>query len=245
MIMVARKMAIEGQIGFPENEITSIAYWDHFAAKGPDGLYYMKWGLGQSLVEIPFLVFHRFILGMLGPEDLLRDQTRFYLTEFAFLMLCPSVISALGCVLFYLLSLRLGFSRKVSVLLTLIYGLGTMVWPYSKSFMSETTLNVAILGGAYGAVQYVAEKRWHWMVVSGACMGFAVVTKVTALLIVPVIVVYLVASVKTKAIRLGLFCSILSLPSSAFLALQAWHNLIRYGSVVGMGLQGRNRCPGV
>jgi hypothetical protein len=230
MILVARKMVTQGQVGFPENEITSITYWDHFAARGPDGRYYMKYGLGQSLVEIPFLVLHRSILSVVGPEDRVTDPNRFYLTEFAFLILCPSVISALGCVLFFLLSLRLGFSRKVSALLTLTYGLGTMVWPYSKSFMSETTLNVAILGAAYGAVQYVAEKRWHWMVVSGACMGFAVVTKVTALLIVPVIVVYLVASVKTKKSVLDLSLYFVP-PLSAFIGLQAWHNLIRYGSV--------------
>ena len=55
MIMVARKMVTEGRIGFPENEITSIDYWDHFSAKGPDGRYYMKWGLGQSFVEIPLI----------------------------------------------------------------------------------------------------------------------------------------------------------------------------------------------
>ena len=230
MIMVARKMAIEGQIGFPENEITSIAYWDHFAAKGPDGLYYMKWGLGQSLVEIPFLVFHRSILGMLGPEDLLRDQTRFYLTEFAFLMLCPSVISALGCVLFYLLSLRLGFSRRVAVLLTLLYGLGTMVWPYSKSFMSETTLNVAILGSVYGALRYVEEKGRLWISFSGACLGFALVTKVTALIVIPVIVVYIIAGLRTKkSVFVLLFY--FAPPLAVFLGLQAWHNFIRYGSL--------------
>ncbi len=230
MIMVARKMVTDRQIGFPENEITSIDYWDHFAAKGADGRYYMKWGLGQSLVEIPFLVLHRSIWSVVGPENRVRDQSPFYLSEFVFLILCPSIISALGCVLFYLLSLRLGFSRRVAALLTLVYGLGTMAWPYSKSFMSETTLNVAILGGAYSAVQYVTERRWHWMVVSGACMGFALVTKVTALLIVPFIVVYLVASVKTKETVLDLLLYFVP-PLSAFIGLQAWHNLIRYGSL--------------
>ncbi len=234
MIMVARKMVTERQIGFPENEIASIDFWDHFASKGPDGRYYMKWGLGQSLVEVPFLALHRLIHGAKEPTDGLRDRTRFYLTEFAFLMLSPSVISALGCVLFYLLALRLGFSRKVSVLLTLVYGLATMVWPYSKSFMSETTLNVAILGGVYGALRYVQEKARLWLFLSGACLGFAVLTKITALVVIPVIVVYTAASLKSKKSLLHLLFYFVP-PLAAFFGLQAWHNLVRYGNVWELG----------
>jgi len=234
MILVARKMVTDGQLGFPKNEITSIAFWDHFAAKGPDGLYYMKWGLGQSLSEVPFLFLHRLMLGMSGPEKSQKDQTWFYLTEFAFLMLCPSVISALGCVLFYLLALRLGFSHRVSILLTLIYGLATMVWPYSKSFMSETTLNTTILGGVYGALRYVQDRRKRWIAVSGVCMGFAMLTKVTALLAIPVIVLYVVGSLSTKKSLLHLLLCFVP-PLAAFSGLQAWHNLVRYGSVWEMG----------
>jgi hypothetical protein len=234
MILIARKIVDEGQLGFEENEITSSSHWEDFASRGPAGRYYMKWGLGQSLVEIPFLAVHRTLFGRVGPENPPRDPTGFYLTEFALVMLCPSVISALGCVLFFLLGLRLGFSQKVSVLLTLVYGSATMVWPYSKSFMSETTLNVAILGGVYGALRYVQDKRKLWIFFSGACMGFAVLTKVTALVAVPVVIVYVLGSLKTKKSFFDLlFCFVP--PFAVFIGLQAWHNLIRYGSIWEMG----------
>jgi hypothetical protein len=236
MIMVARKIVTEGQIGFPEKEIITIDFWDHFASKGPDSLYYMKWGLGQSLVEVPFLFLHRVLFSAPGPGNLPEDQTRFYLIELAFLMLCPSMISAVGCVLFFLLALRLGFSRRISVLLTLVYGLATMVWPYSKSFMSETSLNVAILGGVYGAVCYVHEKRKRWISFSGACMGFAVLTKVTALLAVPLIAGYILGSLGTRKSLLHLLlCFVPAL--AVFCGLQGWHNWIRYGAVWQAGYQ--------
>jgi hypothetical protein len=234
MILVARKIVTEGQLGFQENEVTSIPFWDHFATKGPDGLYYVKWGLGQSLVEVPFLALHRSISSIFGGESPATDQNRFYLSEFAFLMLCPSVISALGCVLFFLLGLRLGFSRRVCVLLTLVYGLATMVWPYSKSFMSETTLNVAILGGVYGALRYVQDKGRGWISFSGACLGFAVLTKVTALLIIPLIVVYVAASLRTKKSIFDLLL-FFAPPLAVFFGLQTWHNLIRYGNAWELG----------
>jgi hypothetical protein len=233
MILVAREIVEHRRIGFNADRITSVPYWDHFATKGPDSLYYVKYGLGQSLVEVPFLMLHRVILGGTGSDDSPRNQSWFR-AEFTFLILCPSVISALGCVLFYLFSLRLGFSQRVSVLLILVYGLGTMVWPYSKSFMSETTLNVAILGGVYGAVQYVADKKRLWIAVSGACMGFAVLTKVTALLAIPVIVVYTVSSLKIKKSMFDLLLFFVP-PLAFFFGLQAWHNLVRYGNAWELG----------
>ena len=128
----------------------------------------------------------------------------------------------------------MGFQQRVSVLLTLVYGLATMVWPYSKSFMSETTLNVAILGGVYGALRYVQEKGRLWLFLSGACLGFAVLTKVTALVVIPVIVVYTAASLKTKKSLLHLLFYFVP-PLAAFFGLQAWHNLVRYGNVWELG----------
>jgi len=236
MILVARKMVDEGPIEFDEHKILSSTDWEDFASRGPDGRYYMKWGLGQSFAEIPFLVLHRSIWRILSARNPVTDQTQFYLTEFAFLMLCPSVISALGCVLFYLLTLRLGFSSKVSVLLALIYGLATMVWPYSKSFVSETTLNVAVLGGVYGALSYVEGKGRFWISFSGACMGFAFLTKVTALVVIPVIVVYIMASLRTRKSMLDLLFYFVP-PLAVLFGLQAWHNLIRYGNAWELGYQ--------
>jgi hypothetical protein len=109
-----------------------------------------------------------------------------------------------------------------------------MVWPYSKSFMSETTLNVAILGGVYGALRYVEEKRGVWVSFSGACLGFAFLTKVTALVVIPVILLYIMASLRTKKSVYDLslhFVPVLAV----FFCLQAWHNLIRYGSALDLG----------
>jgi hypothetical protein len=63
MILVAREIVEHRRIGFNADRITSVPYWDHFATKGPDSLYYVKYGLGQSLVEVPFLMLHRVILG--------------------------------------------------------------------------------------------------------------------------------------------------------------------------------------
>jgi hypothetical protein len=147
-----------------------------------------------------------------------------------FLILCPSLISAVGCVLVYRSGARLGYSERVSMVLSLVYGLCTMVWPYSKSLMSEGTLNVAILGGVYGAVSYVAGHRKGWLAVSGACLGFAMITKIISLVVVPMVVVYLLASRDFRS-TLRDVCLFFLAPLILFLGIEGWHNAVRYGAI--------------
>jgi hypothetical protein len=192
MVQVARQMVTKGQIGFEMSEPPQDLSYEDYLAKGPDGHYYTKWGLGQSLVEVPFILLHRLTTSVHLPTHIGGGLpgARFH-SEWMFLILCPSLISAIGCALVYCLGRRLGYSERVSMVLSLLYGLCTMVWPYSKSLMSEGTLNVAILGGVYGAVSYSAGGRKGWLTVSGACLGFAAITKILSLAVVPLVVVYL------------------------------------------------------
>jgi hypothetical protein len=229
MIRVAKQMATKGQIGFSERELQDNPGAIDFLARGPDGLYYTKWGLGQSLIELPLLWIHQVFRE--PPLSDRADQRQAYaVSEFMTLILCPSVLSAFGCVLIYLFALRLNYSKRISILLSLLYGLATMVWPYSKSLMSEATLNVAILGGVYGASSYVVKPSRARLALAGACLGFALVTKITSLLIAVVVVFYLLAACRKRTTLRDLvlfFCP----PFLAFAGIQAWHNFIRYGDI--------------
>ncbi|MFH1624738.1 MAG: hypothetical protein ABID54_06235, partial [Pseudomonadota bacterium] len=53
MGQVARQMVTNGQIGFELREPLQDPFSDDYISKGPNGRYYTKWGLGQSLVEVP------------------------------------------------------------------------------------------------------------------------------------------------------------------------------------------------
>jgi hypothetical protein len=235
MAHLARSIAWTGKVGFKSS--ASIGQ-EHLrdVTRGQDGLFYCKWGLGQSLVQVPFILLHRFLVGNAGRGGGSRENLplEYYASEFPFLMLCPSTISALGCLIFLLFSLRLGFTQRASMVLTLAYGLATMAWPYSKSLMSEATINVAILGCVYGAVSYVLTCRRAWMAVAGISMGFAFITKPVACVIIPVLVMYVVGSAPSKRtiFDLGLAFGI---PLAAFLSIQLWYNFIRYGTVLQFG----------
>lgn len=231
MIQVARQMVTKGQIGFDLKELSQDPHSEDYIEKGPDGRYYTKWGLGQSLVEVPFIFLHSLTSSVHLPTHIGGTLPGApYHSEWMFLILCPSLISAVGCVLVYRSGARLGYSERVSMVLSLVYGLCTMVWPYSKSLMSEGTLNVAILGGVYGAVSYVAGHRKGWLAVSGACLGFAMITKIISLVVVPMVVVYLLASRDFRS-TLRDVCLFFLAPLILFLGIEGWHNAVRYGAI--------------
>ncbi|MEJ2724433.1 MAG: hypothetical protein P8175_07270, partial [Deltaproteobacteria bacterium] len=162
--------------------------------------------------------------------DSFHQRRAYAVTEFMTLILCPSVVTAIGCVLIYLFALRLRYSKRISIILSLLYGLATMVWPYSKSLMSETTLNVAILGGVYGVTSYVVRPSKARLAAAGACMGFALITKIMSVIITPLLVVYLLVVGRTRStVRDLLLC--FAPVFLAFAGIQAWHNVIRYGEI--------------
>jgi len=233
MLHVAGQLATKAQVGFYAEKTPDDPHGD--IVQGKNGLFYFKWGLGQSLVEVPLLVFHRWAWTVTHPGHLEEEASPTYeVTEFLSLLLVPSAISAFGCLLFFSLALRLGFSRATGIGVTFIYGLGTMIWPYSKSFASDTTLNVAILGSVYALISYPVTLKRGWLVLSGASMGFAVLTKPISLVVVPVLVIYFLAKVGPKqAARDLLLCW--APPFMAFLVLQGWYNVIRYGVILASG----------
>ena len=234
MRSVAKQLATKGEIGFrmdapQESEIY---------VKGDNGLYYTKWGLGQSFVETPFYWVHDLIFRVDPSEKSnLRNPAADTISELLFIFFCPSAVSALGCTLIFLFGLRLGFSSRVSILLSLIYGIGTMVWPYSKTLMAETTCNTVLLGGIYGAASYAFNMRSRWLVFSGICIGFALITKSITISIVPVVVAYVLFKVPLKKSARDLI--IFFAPGFLFLfAVQCLHNLIRYNSLFDFGYYG-------
>ena len=199
--------------------------------KNPRGLYYIKWGVGQALVQAPFYVLYNFAQFLFNPEKNERDS---YLYEILILHLCPSIVSAIGCYLVFLMGITFGFSKRMSVFICLLYGIATIAWPYSKSLMSDTTLNVAILGGVYGAISYNKSGRSFFLFVSAFCMGFALLTKITSAVIVPIICLYLFLSAQTRRSFSKIIFIFMPL-ILIFLGAEFMYNLMRYDNIFKFG----------
>jgi hypothetical protein len=234
MQALAESISKTGRIGFELNHPIDSDYIGDIV-KGSDGLHYYKWGLGQSILEVPFYILCRLFEG----EASLGARTRDHfdqgpLSQIMLLFLCPSLISAMGCVLLFRFALRFRFSPRVSLTVGLIYGLTTMVWPYSKSLMAEATINVAIMGSAYGSVSYVFKRHPMWLLMSGLSAGFAFLTKPISAIIIPILAIYVVAGARSRRSLLE-FVLFFGTGFGGFLCIGLWHNVVRFGSALNFG----------
>ncbi len=143
---------------------------------GPDGHVYSKKGLALSLVQAPlyWLALHLPYLGMLQTVSLLN----------AF------ITAATGLFIFMFLR-RLTFLPVVSVIVTLIFGLATIVIVYAKYLFSEPLAGFWLLLAAYMLFAYRQEGGLRHVALAGLAAGLSVLTRANNLFLLPVFGLYL------------------------------------------------------
>jgi 4-amino-4-deoxy-L-arabinose transferase-like glycosyltransferase len=197
---------------------------DGLGFKGTDGSEYSWYGLGQSLVAVPF-----YILGKaIGtPEDAVT--------------LMNQVIGAAIAVVVFLFALSLGYSRNVSVFIAVIYGLGTMAWPLTKQPFDHTLETLFVILSIFFMYYYSAHKKGLYILLAAFTAGFAFLTRPTAILVVPpVFFLMLYYSFKPSGFKMNrdkVIKNILlfSLGLLPFIILILWYNYYRFGSIFETG----------
>ncbi len=197
---------------------------------GPDGKFYSKFGVGQSLLEAPFYAVGK-ALAPRGAEPV----HRFYFVYFVSVMSVP-IISALGIVLFFLLALELGYGVKASAVCAFLLGLATMMMPYARFGFSEPLQACMITGCAlFAARARGREGVGAWAAAAaGAFIGAAALAKSANLLFVPIFALYLLFSAGPRRagfMRAAAFCA----SASVFAAVILFLNDIRFGSPFALG----------
>ena len=123
-------------------------------------------GIGTSLVAVPLAC-----LGLVVPVWGMVQTA----------MLLNVVVTALTGTLLFLYVRRLGYGECSGVVIALVFGLGTMAWPYSKYFFSEPLNGLCLLAAAYFLLPANAEEdARHTLartLLSGVFVGLAVATR--------------------------------------------------------------------
>jgi hypothetical protein len=176
------------------------------------------------------------------------------------------VCAASGGVLFAYARV-LGYGRKTAIVATLAYGLGTMIWPYSKLFFREP-LAVLLLFGAslclyLGRVQWGRRAAWGWLGGFLVLYLMALLTKEAAMLSLPIflaqvfprigspggrkrlLIVLLVAAVLAVAALIGLnaVLEVIQVPRS-YNPLARLADVADKGEFIGYALLGYLFSPG-
>jgi len=90
---------------------------------------YSKYGIGMSILAIPFYLVGKLLSMLLGIDPAMATQFCVSMTN--------AFLSAGTCLLVYRFAFeRLRFSPKTALVLAVAYGFSTIAWLYSEEFMS-------------------------------------------------------------------------------------------------------------
>ncbi len=173
--------------------VEPVSYWPDFGvAEGVDGRLYANRGPGLALAALPFYWLGVGLAEAEGTAGLVPSSSIDVPTTvtLSLTLLNCLTVTALD-VLLYLALLRLGYSARVAVSVALLFGLGTLAWPYaSKSFFGEPLLALCCLLSFYCLLIYRQRGGRRWLLLGGLALGWAVLTKVTAFLLIPFLLAY-------------------------------------------------------
>lgn len=148
------------------------------------------------------------------------------------------IVSTLIVYVFWLIMLKLTGFERISFIVSVIVGLGSLVWPYSGTFFSEplaTLLTLAsfyylLLASSVPEAALTNDKRKKYLL-SGAFLGLACTAHITAVLFIPFFAYYCFrndfapdGSFIERALRVGFF----SLGVFVFLFLLGIYNYARF-----------------
>jgi len=192
--------------------------WKVFGvSQGKDGECYSLFGPGQALVCAPFIkvakavnktgwyqgkkvpISHyvdkdsiKYVGGNVYPKNIEPHALRFIISFFNVL------VTSITVVLFFLLMKRLTKSVLSAAWVALLFGFGTLMLPYSGTFLSEPLATLLLTGSLWnmlygescdrcGKIRFVTT-----ILLSGLLLGLATTVHITAILFVPFFFIYVV-----------------------------------------------------
>lgn len=235
---VAQSIVERGEFSFRPTVVRNVV--------GRGGETYSIYELGESLVQVPFYAFGKWIDFLFPLPDVNQLGS-------LFVGLMNPLVTALTCVLFFNCCHILGYSRRTGLALTLVFGLATAAWPYSKGFTREPLLALFLLLSFYAVQRFQRTTSALWLLMAGLALGSLVFTKLIQGTAIPILWVYVLVLVVQKENQVGrnirrtLWIAakdsvILLLPFVVFLSLQAAYSMARFGTVYS-GLGGTKFNP--
>ena len=203
------------------------------SAIGLNGQKYSPYGIGQSVLAIPF-----YLIGYFFSTTL--NISKSFTTKFMVSMFNP-LIQALTCIVIFLISQKIFKSKKISLFLSLIYGFATMSWVYSKTFFSEPLASLALLAGFYLLINDDINKISYWQfMMSGIFTGIASLTRIASVIEISVFILFIIL-ISYRKIRLKkAILNFIFFLSPIFLSLVLFlvYNFVRFGSPFITGYSG-------
>jgi len=137
---------------------------------GLDGQLYSRKGAGMSLLMVPLVE-----LGLLVP---------IWGVASAALLFNSLVTAATGALLCLYLQ-RLGYTERSALLAGLIFGLGTLAWPYAKTCFSDPLAGLCLLAAAWALLRLGQVGQARYALAAGLALALAIATRYANLALLP------------------------------------------------------------
>ena len=213
-------------------ENQSVSFSEIVSLSDTPGPQYSKYGLGMSVLAIPFYLFGKLLSFLLGIEASLA-------TQFTVSMI-NAMLTALSCLMvFRIATERFEFTLRIGLFLALGFGLSTIAWYYSEDFMSEPATTFFLLSAVYwvtGKDRATRDLLW-----AGTFLALAVSCRLAALVVIPGFIFYqwmVWAESAEKDIK-QLVMDLLrpAIPVVAVLMLIMIYNYLRFGGPLETGYE--------
>ncbi|HOO55726.1 MAG TPA: hypothetical protein PLN69_02815 [bacterium] len=225
MYLVAQSIVEDGDVYLDDSDIVVLR-------QGAGGRWVSKYGIGQSLVEAPVYLFARMFAR--GADDALRESIRYFVTSFV-----SPAIGAGVCVFVFLICCELGYLFSTALFITFLTGLGSLVWPYSKTVFSEPLQAMCITAAFYFLIKWRARHACGHAAPAGFLLGLLVATKPYMLLAVAPFVFFLLGGLRGsggRTARAGVFVFFAMLVS--WIGIEIFYNYLRFGDPMQFGYLG-------
>ena len=161
----------------------SLSFSEMVTLNDKPGPQYAKYGLGMSVLAIPFYLLGKALSLLLGIKISLTAQ-------FAVSMI-NAILTAFSCLMVFRFSTdRFELSSRTGLLLASGFGLSTIAWYYSEDFMSEPAATLFLLLSVYWVTSKDAVTRKHDLIWAGTFLALAVSCRLAVLIVIPGFILY-------------------------------------------------------
>lgn len=233
MFFVTAAMARRGEFDVPPVSDAPVAA----PMRGLNGMPYASYGILPSAVALPLyfvgsaltVVFPRFYGG--------------YIVRFPITLFLNPIFTALTAMLLFQSAGLLGYRFRIALLTVLCYGFGTIAWVYAKTYFSEPLGTMLAVTAFVLLLRFHREPRLNFLFASGLVLGLAVTTKTTALVNLPVFILYLLylsyqrrAEFNWRSLLLPLL--VWGSGIAGMIAIVGAYNYVRFGDPLQTGYSG-------
>ncbi|MFC1474850.1 ArnT family glycosyltransferase [bacterium] len=196
---------------------------------GRDGREVSKFGVAQSLAEIPG--YHLGRAAAAGNNTAEDSYIIYFVTAFT-----SPLLGALACLFVYLASLRLGYSGRVSFGVALLAGTCTLLWPHSRLLFSEALQAMALAAAVWCGLEVREKGGAPTALAAGFFPGLVIAAKPALVFVCIPFIVYFLYGLKSDAVKRKALNAAMFFAGLGFWALVVLgYNYIRFGNIFEMG----------